>query len=107
MQREYDAEYLEEYTGRFKRVFDSPLSLNRQIEFSNFGAKSRFITVTQRREDGRLSVQFEGKSLSQKSVAQRQPAGAARMGATSWKEAAHAASTSESGARLAATADTR
>ena len=62
MEREYDAEYLAQYTGRFKRIFDSPWNLNYSLEFSNFGAKSRFMRVTQR-DDGGLSVEFEGSSF--------------------------------------------
>ncbi len=62
MVREYDAEYLDQYTGRFKRIFDSPADLNMRMEFSNFGAKSPFMSVTQR-EDGGLSVEFEGSSF--------------------------------------------
>ena len=65
--REYDASYLDQYTGRFKRVFDNPWTLNLNMEFSNFGAKSPFISVTQG-EDGRLSVEFEGSPFPKTEV---------------------------------------
>ena len=62
MERAYDAEYLDQYTGRFERIFDIPFDLNLNMEFSNFGAKSPFMRVTQR-DDGGLSVEFEGSSF--------------------------------------------
>lgn len=65
--REYDAEYLDQYTGRFKRIFDSPATLNINLEFSNFGAKSPFLSITQR-EDGGLSVEFEGSPFPETDI---------------------------------------
>ena len=60
---EYDAKRLDQYAGRFERIleFDNPQTVNYNMQLSNFGAKSRSVTVTS--ENGGLFMEFEGSEF--------------------------------------------
>ena len=62
-EKEYDANTLDQYAGRFKRIlkFDRPVVLNMNLQYSNFVAKSRHATVTS--ENGGLFMEFEGSDF--------------------------------------------
>ena len=62
-EKDYDSKTLDHYAGRFQRIlkFDEPHTMNHHMQHSNFGAKSRNVTVTS--ENGGLFMEFEGSDF--------------------------------------------